>query len=113
VVTFIQSNRDQAYLLPPDMKRWLPDGDLAHFMVAAVDRVWLGPFDVAERAGGKPQYRQPLLMPEAIASRLAAKSDWTVRALASDLQAEAVVVPHDMVWRFLRHQGFSIKKRCS
>jgi hypothetical protein len=52
----------------------------------------------ASDSGG---YRQPLLMPvqEAIARRLAAKSDWTVRALASDLQAEGIVVSHDMVWR--------------
>src|SRR5690348_10137094 len=32
---------------------------------------------------------------EAITSRLAAKSDWTVRALAADLRADGIVVSHD------------------
>jgi hypothetical protein len=39
---FVPLNRDQAFLLPPDLKGWLPENDLAHFVVAAVDRVPLG-----------------------------------------------------------------------
>ena len=50
---------------------------------------------------------------EAITSRLAAKPDWTVRALAADLRAAGIAVSHDTVWRFLRRQGLSFKnKRC-
>lgn len=47
---------------------------------------------------------------EAISSRLAAKSDWTVRALAADLQADGIAVSHDTVWRFLRRQGLTSQK---
>ena len=47
---------------------------------------------------------------EAITNRLAAKSDWTVRALAADLQADGIHVSHDTVWRFLRRQGLTFKK---
>jgi hypothetical protein len=37
---FVPFNRDQAFLLPPDLKAWLPEDDLAHFVVAAaVERV--------------------------------------------------------------------------
>ncbi len=32
-------DRDQAFLLPPDLKDWLPEDDIAHFIVAAVERV--------------------------------------------------------------------------
>ena len=30
-------DRDQQYLLPPSMQDWLPDGDLAYFIVDVVD----------------------------------------------------------------------------
>ncbi|MGC8470234.1 MAG: hypothetical protein ACP5NI_10050, partial [Acetobacteraceae bacterium] len=32
-------DRDQSFLLPPDLKGWLPADDVAHFIVAAVERV--------------------------------------------------------------------------
>ena len=33
---FVPFNRDQAFLLPPDLKAWLPEDDLAHFVVAGL-----------------------------------------------------------------------------
>jgi transposase len=59
---FVPFNRDQAFLLPPDLKAWLPEDDLAHFVVAAVDRVPTGAFGAAERSGGKPQYHPRLML---------------------------------------------------
>jgi len=63
----------------------------------------------ARRVGG---HRQPVLLsaPEAITSRLAAKADWTVRALSADLKTAGINVSHDTVWRFLRRQGLTFKK---
>ncbi len=61
MTTFVPFNRDQAFLLPPDLKDWLPEDDLAHFVVAAVERVPLGSFKLAERTGGKPQYHPRLM----------------------------------------------------
>jgi transposase len=57
-------------------------------------------------------HRQPVLLgvAEAITTRLAAKSDWTVRGLAADLRDDGIEVSHDTVWRFLRRQGLSFKK---
>ncbi len=55
MATFILLDRDQAFLLPPDLKDWLPEDDLAHFVIAAVGRVSLAGFMVPERTGGKPQ----------------------------------------------------------
>ena len=46
MANFIPFNRDQAFLLPPDLKSWLPDDDLAHFVVAAVERVPLAALEV-------------------------------------------------------------------
>ena len=56
--------------------------------------------------------RPPILLSvsDALSNRLAAKSDWTVRALAADLRADGIEVSHDTVWRFMRRQGLSFKK---
>lgn len=59
---FIPFSRDQAFLLPPDAKDWLPSDDVAHFVVAAVDRVPLGAFAVRPIPGGKAQYHPRLLL---------------------------------------------------
>jgi transposase len=60
--SFILFNRDQSFLLPPDLRDWLPDDDLAHFIVAAVDRVPIGAFAVKTQPGGKPQYHPRLML---------------------------------------------------
>jgi transposase len=59
---FIPFSRDQAFLLPPEVKDWLPADDVAHFVVAAVDRVPLGAFAVRPIPGGKAQYHPRLLL---------------------------------------------------
>jgi transposase len=58
---FIPFSRDQAFLLPPDAKDWLPADDVAHFVAAAVDRVPLSAFAVRPIPGGKAQYHPRLL----------------------------------------------------
>ena len=60
--SFIPFNRDQAFLMPPDLKSWLPEDDVAHFVVAAVERVPLGLFTVPSRTGGKAQYHPRLML---------------------------------------------------
>ena len=59
---FISFSRDQAFLLPPDAKDWLPADDVAHFVVAAVDRVPLGAFAVRPFPGGRAQYHPQLML---------------------------------------------------
>ena len=41
---FIGSDRDQSFLLPPDVKDWLPDGHLAWFVLDAVAGMDLSEF---------------------------------------------------------------------
>ncbi|MFT8720713.1 IS1182 family transposase [Acetobacter sp.] len=60
--SFIPFDRSQPYLLPPDMKSWLPSDDVAHFIVAAVERVPLRSFSVPVRTGGKAQYHPRLML---------------------------------------------------
>jgi transposase len=60
--SFIPFDRSQPYLLPPDLKSWLLADDVAHFIVAAVERVPLGAFSVPMRTGGKAQYHPRLML---------------------------------------------------
>jgi transposase len=62
MANFVPFDRSQAFLLPPDLKDWLPGDDLAHFIVAAVERVPLTSFNVNPQAGGKPQYHPRLML---------------------------------------------------
>jgi transposase len=45
-------DRDQAFLLPPDLRDWLPADHLAWFVLDVVDHLDLGPFLKAYRADG-------------------------------------------------------------
>ena len=62
MTTYMPFDRDQPFLLPPDLKDWLPKDDIAHFIVAAVERVRLGAFGTNRQAGGKPQYHPRLML---------------------------------------------------
>jgi transposase len=62
MTTYVPFDRDQPFLLPPDLKDWLPEDDIAHFIVAAVERVRLGAFRTNRQAGGKPQYHPRLML---------------------------------------------------
>src|SRR3954452_12460388 len=59
---FVPFSRNQSFLLPPDLKDWLASDDVAHFIVAAVERVSLTSFQVPARTGGKPQYHPRLML---------------------------------------------------
>src|SRR5829696_759865 len=62
MATFVPFSRDESFLLPPDLKDWLPEDDLAHFIVAAVERVPLGSFRAKAAASGKAQYHPRLML---------------------------------------------------
>src|SRR6266508_1709091 len=49
---FLRGNRDQPFLLPPDLRDWLPADHLAWFVLDVVDQLDLGPFLRAYRGDG-------------------------------------------------------------
>lgn len=59
---FKEFDRSQGFLLPPDLREWVPDDDLAHFVVAAVERVEIAAFKVNWRGTGKAQYHPRLML---------------------------------------------------
>jgi transposase len=61
---FLRGDRDQPFLLPPDLRDWLPDGHLAWFVLDVVDQLDLTAFYRAHRndGHGHPAYDPRLLL---------------------------------------------------
>ena len=59
---FVDCGRDQAFLLPPDLRDWVPEDDLAHFRIEAVERVDMGAFKVNYRGTGSAQYHPRMML---------------------------------------------------
>ena len=62
MANFISSDRTQAFLLPPDLRDWIGEDDLVHFITAAVERVDIGTFKVNWRGSGKAQYHPRMML---------------------------------------------------
>src|SRR4249920_2510461 len=61
---FIAAERDQSFLLPPDMREWLPANHLAWFVIDVVDQLDLTGFRRAYRTDGhgRPAYDPAVLV---------------------------------------------------
>ena len=59
---FVDCERDQAFLLPPDLRDWIPEDDLAHFVIEAVERVEMSAFKVNHRGTGSAQYHPRMML---------------------------------------------------
>ncbi|MGH6904252.1 MAG: transposase [Geminicoccaceae bacterium] len=59
---FVDCAREQPFLLPPDLRDWIPEDDLAHFVIEAVERVALGAFKVNDRGTGSAQYHPRMML---------------------------------------------------
>ena len=61
---FLRGDRDQPFLLPPDLRDWLPAGHLAWFILDVVDQLDLQPFYLAHRddGHGHPAYDPKTLL---------------------------------------------------
>ena len=62
MVNFRPYDRSQQLLLPPDLREWVPDDDLAHFIIEAVERVRIEAFQVNWRGTGKAQYHPRMML---------------------------------------------------
>jgi transposase len=61
--SFVACDRDQSFLMPPDVREWLPEGHLAWFVLDAVGEMSLDGFYAAYRWDGRsrPAY-DPAMM---------------------------------------------------
>ena len=113
---FVDCDRDQAFLLPPDLRDWIPSDDLAHFVIEAVERVALGAFKVNHRGTGSAQYHPRMMLALLIycyangifSSRRierATHRDIGVRFIAANLHPD-----HDTIARFRRENFAAVSE---
>ena len=61
-IRFVNSDRDTALLLPPDLREWVPANHLVHFIIDAVERLDLREVKVNTRGTGGAQYPPSMLL---------------------------------------------------
>src|SRR5215210_1749171 len=110
---FIACDREQSFLLPPDVREWLPEDHFAWFVIDAVDRIDMAAFYAAYREDGRcrPAYEPAMMLALLLyayargtrSSRVierACSEDVAVRVIAAQQRPD-----HATIARFLeRHQ---------
>jgi transposase len=67
---FIACDREQSFLMPPDVREWLPEGHLAWFVIDAVAEMDLSAFYGAYRSDGHGRAAyEPAMMPRCCCTR--------------------------------------------
>jgi transposase len=59
---FVLEDRNTPMLLPPDLRDWVPEDDLVHFVIEAVDRLGLEKFRVNHRGTGDEQFPPHMML---------------------------------------------------
>ena len=59
---FVDGSPSQGLLLPRDMREWVPEDDLAHFVLEAVERVPMESFVVNGKGTGSAQYHPGMML---------------------------------------------------
>ncbi len=59
---FVSVDRNQPLLLPPDLRDWIPEDDLVHFVIQAVEGLNLSAFSVNVTGSGSAQYPPHMML---------------------------------------------------
>ena len=59
---FVNIDRATPMLMPPDMRDWLPNNHIVHFIIDAVEHLELKKFKVNERGTGSEQYPPNMML---------------------------------------------------
>ena len=108
---FVNIDRDTPLLLPPDLREWVPEDHLVHFVLDAVGELELSAVRVNERGTGDAQYPPALLLALLIysyasgvfSSRAIERSSFenvAVRLLCADTHPD-----HDTICTFRRQNA--------
>jgi transposase len=110
---FVACDREQSFLMPPDVREWLPETHLAWFVISAVEEMNLDAFYAAHRVDGRsrPPY-DPAMMVALLLyayARGIPSSRVIERACAEDVAFRVIAAQqrpdHATIARFLeRHQ---------
>lgn len=113
---FITFDRNTPMLLPPDLKDWVGEDDLVHFVIEAIDRLPLTCFKVNDRGSGSKQHNPFMMLALLVycysngifSSRKierASYRDVAVRYLTADTHPD-----HDTICKFRRENSAAISK---
>lgn len=108
---FVNIDRNTPMLLPPDLRDWLPQDHLVHYVIEAVEALGLNQVQVNERGTGDEQYPPRMMLGLLIycyatgtfssrAIERATYSDVAVRYLCADTHPD-----HDTICAFRRQNG--------
>ncbi len=59
---FVSADPNQPLLLPVNLREWIPEDDMVHFVLEAVERVPLERFKANERGSGSAQYHPRMML---------------------------------------------------
>ena len=59
---FVSVDRNPPLLLPPDLRDWIPQDDLVHFVIQAVEGMKLGTFKLNVKGSGSAQYPPHMML---------------------------------------------------
>src|SRR5208283_3206609 len=113
---FVNVDRDTPMLLPADLRQWVPEDDLVHFVINAVETMRLSGLRVNERGSGSKQYPPRMMLALLVycyangvfgSRRIerASYRDVAVRYLTGDTHPD-----HDTICEFRRENGKVVKE---
>ena len=59
---FINLDRQTPMFLPCDLREWVPEDHIVHFILDAVEQIPTGHFKVNDRGTGNPQYPPAMML---------------------------------------------------
>jgi transposase len=112
----VNVDRDTPMLLPVDLRQWVPEDDLVHFVISAVDSMPLGTLGINRRGSGSEQYPPRMMLSLLIycyasgvfSSRRIERAtyrDLAVRYLSGDTHPD-----HDTICAFRRQNASVVKE---
>jgi transposase len=59
---FVTIDRETTMLLPPDLRDWIPEDSMVHFVIDAVESLDIQRFSINDRGSGSPQYPPSMML---------------------------------------------------
>ena len=112
----VNADRDTPMLLPVDLREWVPEDDLVHFVITAVESMYLPSMRINRRGSGSEQYPPWMMLMLLIycyangiissrRSERATYRDVAVRYLTGDTHPD-----HDTICTFRRENAAVVKE---